>query len=142
MVTDRTQADVTYAKGHPDSRTALKGAYNYTDLNRVESKVDELQSILRSYDYFTDNLTVKTNWTLTDKFTPNDAQRYLSNVKKIRDAFPVLSSTPAVPGSMQGLTYQRANDIEQVLVDVEFLINNMIASFYYSGEVNSGEVEA
>lgn len=142
MVTDRTQADVTYALAHPDSTTSLKGAYNYTDLNRVEAKVDELQTILRTYNYFSDTLTVKTNWTYSDKFTPNNAQRYLSNVKKIRDALTVMTSTPAVPGTMQGFTYQRANDIEQVLVDIEFLINNIIASFYYSGEVNSGEVES
>lgn len=139
MVTDRTQADVDYAKSHIGGTTNLKGAYNHIDLNRVESKVAELEALLSSYNYFDQTLIVKLDWTYTDKFKPTDAQRYLSNIKKIRDAFYVLPTTPALPSTMQNLDYQKANDIEQILVDIESLINNMRNWFVYSGVSNSGQ---
>lgn len=97
MVTDRTLADVTYALEHPDSSAELKGAYNYTDLNRVESKVNELATLLTNYNYLAESLTVKTNWTRSDFFNQTNATRYINNIKKLRDSFYVLPTTPQVP---------------------------------------------
>jgi len=139
MVTDRTQVDVTYALAHPDSSTELKGAYNYTDLNRVESKVEELATLLTAYNYLTQIITTKTNWTRTDFFNTSNASRYISNLKKIRNCYYVMPTTPTVPGTMQNFDYQRANDIEQFLVDVELEIGGMVESFKYAGEVYAGE---
>ena len=52
----------------------------------------------------------------------------------------MLPGTPPVPESIEGLTWQKANDIEQILFDINALLNNMENSFVYSGEVYSGEV--
>lgn len=136
MITDRTQADVDNVT--LSSTTPQKGAYNYTDLNRVEAKVKELNDLLVTYNYMS-ALTTKLNWTYTDKFTPSDSTRYLNNVSAIRSALARYSTTPSVPNTMANLTYQKANDIEKILVDIETLLISMENWFVYSGVSNSGQ---
>lgn len=96
---------------------AAKGAYNYTDLNRVETAVKELAGELGL------SLTTKTNWTLWDIPTRSDMERYLGNVVAIRDACPGNVEFPSLPSSMNGLTYTSANSIEKVLTMVYEKLN-------------------
>jgi hypothetical protein len=88
---------------------AAKGAYNYTDLNRVESAVAEIAPL------FLLSLTTKTDWGLWDIPTKADMDRYLNNVVAIRDACPGNVAFPTLPFSMSGLTFEGANNIEKVL---------------------------
>lgn len=108
---------------------ASKGAYNYTDLNRVETAVATLAEDLGL------TLTTKTNWTVWDIPTRTDMARYLSNVKRIRDACPGEMEFPTLPDDMSDLTYEAANNIETVLLMV--FAGNPVAR---SGEVYCGEV--
>ena len=108
---------------------AAKGAYNYTDLNRVESWVSKLAADLGL------TLTTKTDWTVWDIPTQTDMTRYLSNVAAVRDACPWEMDFPTLPESMSDLTYETANNIETVLLMV--YVENSIAR---SGEIYSGEV--
>ncbi len=85
---------------------ATKGAYNYSDLNRVERAVAEIAEFLGI------NLVTKTDWTMWDVPHESDMERYLNNVKEIRNA---LSSDIALPESMSELNYNGANNIEKVL---------------------------
>lgn len=48
--------------------------------------------------------------------------------------------TPAVPETAQMLTWDKANDIEQILLDVENTISRLKLSWFYSGEIYCGEV--
>jgi hypothetical protein len=89
---------------------AAKGAYNYTDLNRVETAVAELAGRLGL------TLTTKTNWTRWDAPVQAEMDRYLGNVVAIRDAYPWDVEFPSLPGSMSGLTHEDANNIEKVLL--------------------------
>lgn len=89
---------------------AAKGAYNYTDLNRVETAVSELASELGL------SLTTKTNWTLWDIPVQADMERYLENVAAIRDACPGEVEFPNLPDSMNNLSFEGANSIEKVLL--------------------------
>ena len=136
MITDRTQADVNSLD--IDSTTPSTGAYNYTDLNRVESKVKELNDLLATYSYMS-ALTTKLDWSVTDKFNQTNATRYLNNVRAIRSALATYSTTPLVPSTMVNLTYEQANDIEKILVDIENLLISMENWFVYSGVSNSGQ---
>lgn len=117
-----------------------KGAYNYTDLNRVENAVKSLADLLIECGYPVKILATRTNWLASDTPTVTDMTRYLENVRIIRAAFHTLPTTPQVPASMRGLTYDKANAIEKVLADVDTLLSNMIASYTYSGDVFGGEV--
>ena len=143
LITDRTQADVDRVaqlagKGFANMTEAeqtewlagLKGAYNYTDLNRVESAVRALADILGV------NVTVKTNWLVSDVPTAADMTRYLDNIRALREVNSALARTPAVPATMTGLTYKTANDIEQILLDIEAVIN----CWRRCGEAICGEV--
>lgn len=87
----------------------LKGAYNFLDLNRVETAVSELA------DVYGMKLVTKTNWDLFDLPTESDMRRYLDNVAAIRDACQADVQYPTLPDNMNNLTWQKANDIERTL---------------------------
>ena len=140
MIFDRTQDDVDYANTHLDDTDNLKGNYNVSDLNRVETKVRQLTDILTSYGYSVINIT-KTNWDTIENFTVEDAQRYLGNIQRLINAYVITPSTPTLPSEMEELTFQEANSIEKILYDIDLLIDNMEASFIYCGTFNSGESE-
>ena len=151
LITDRAEADVLrwqelkskgYASMTDDERREWedsKGAYNYTDLNRVEEAVVFLSQQLVEMGYVTEQLVTRV-WTENDVPTVADMTRYIQNVKTIRDALSVPGTTPDVPASMHKLTFQGANDIERILLDVEKLIENMAFTFAYSGEIYGGEL--
>ena len=118
---------------------AHKGAYNYTDLNRVGEAILYVADRLKA----TGNdimVSPKTDWTREDIPSPAQMGHYLEQIQIIRDALAVYQTTPAVPADMEGLTHNEANDIEKILLDVDELITNMIAAYYYSGELYGGEV--
>lgn len=153
LVTDRTARDVADLQAlaaKPVSEwTAAekaafnanhKGAYNYTDLNRVENAVKTLADLLNACGYPVKTLATRTNWSASDTPTMTDMTRYLENVRIIRAAFHTLPTTPQAPASMRALTYDKANAIERILADVDTLLNNMIASYTYSGDIFGGEV--
>lgn len=87
---------------------ATKGAYNYSDLNRVERMVEYI-SALKGL-----NLVTKTNWTMWEIPKASDMERYLSNIKSIRNS---ISSSIELPNSMNNLTFTDANNIEKVLME-------------------------
>ena len=143
LITNRTQADVDRvkeltAKGwnnltdeeRDEWRTGMKGAYNYTDLTRVESAVEELASRLGL------TVTVNKTWSTSSPLTANEMSRFLENLHTLRNSGKILANTPAVPASMAGLTYKTANDIEQILTDIELFLESQTLC----GEVFCGEV--
>lgn len=151
LITDRRQADVGYllsliATGWSEMTTAeqtafdtqLKGAYNYTDFNRVESAVAYLIPIFADAGYVI-SLTTKTNWAIDDYVTLAEATRYLYNITQIRNVFTYLITTPPSPASLAALSYVSANNIEQILLDAEMLIGKLVAAFFYSNELYLGE---
>ena len=152
LITDRTAADVEryltlrnkgFANLTAAERTEwlspMKGAYNFTDLNRVEEAVQYLAEKLRERGYRVDVSTAKT-WTMTSLPTLSDMNRYLNNIAVIRSAFATLSTTPQAPSSIRNFTYKEANAIEQILVDVDQLLTNMMSVWFFSGDLYSGEV--
>lgn len=88
---------------------ATKGAYNYSDLNRVERAVAELSDMLGL------GLVTKTDWAMWDIPTASDMERYLGNVSTLRQQIEAETTVPALPTSMNKLTYTDANNIELIL---------------------------
>ena len=139
LVTDRTQADV-------DAGNA-KGTYNASDLNRVGAAMNYVADRLRAAGY-DPHISPKTDWKDEDWMDPAAQAVYLGDLAELRKQFTMLQSTPEVPprilataiNSGDGLTYGWANDIERILEDVDALITNIIAGWYYSGELYAGEV--
>ena len=151
LVTDRTQSDydswlllskIPWSQMTTEQKAAwsapLKGAYNYTDLNRVGTAVIALQSIFTGLGYSV-SVSVRTNYTAGEWPSQSDMVSYIQSINNIRAAITVFSATPSAPSSIDDGTVFIWNDIEQILLDVEMLINNMKAAWSYSGEIFSGE---
>lgn len=118
---------VPYTKELPTS--ARKGSYNFTDLNRVERAVEELA------EEFGLTLSVKTDWAMWDVPTEADMERFLQNVRVIREHIGVSTSVPSAPVSMKKLTYTAANSIESILMAVD----SALSGVYRCGEIYCGE---
>ena len=88
---------------------ATKGAYNYSDLNRVERTVAEISDIAAL------GLVTKTDWAMWDIPTASDMNRFIGNISAIRQLLTNTTGVPVAPESMNNLTYLEANNIEQIL---------------------------
>lgn len=120
-----------------------KGAYNASDLNRVESTVKYLAGELKGvepelkeyaaerdvhwdtifappYDGTEINPSTKTNWQKSDDPKPSDMTRYLGNVKLLRGAIDY--ATDELPESVEEITWSGANAIERALMGLDSAI--------------------
>lgn len=88
---------------------ATRGAYNYSDLNRVERGVAEISEIKGL------GLVTRTNWTAWDIPTDSDMNRYLGNISAVRAVIPNDYDYPPTPSTMNNLTHVDANNIELIL---------------------------
>lgn len=182
MITDRNMSDVEIAKSlikkgfanmteaeRQQFMSGLRGAYNYTDFNRVENAVDYISKYLWSINSdlgaLADNLGVawdkmfssplnvqvvtKTDWSVYDTTSENQRQRYLQNISVILRALEIEPSN--FPKTLSGLTYSGANLIESSLVSAnaeavkiktqkETYIKNASKAWFYSGELYGGEI--
>ncbi len=133
LITDRTKKDVSLGNS--------KGTYGYADLNRVEQAVAELVELAKPLDVQL-ALPVKTDWGLPGEFdtetwpVKSQMARYLQNVRSLVNAVRV---DAALPTSMSGLNYIKANQIEIALLAVQKRILAVKENFRYSGEVYAGK---
>lgn len=131
LITDRTRADV--------ANQTNKGFYNASDLNRVGAAVEYIAGRFAALGYACP-VTVKKDWLTSDAPTASQLETYRQNIVTLRSRIAVMASTPEAPASMAGLNYVKANNIEQILLDLDALIDNITKSWYFSGEVYAGEV--
>ena len=152
LITDRTQRDVErwrllHSKGYDaltdaekaEWQTALKGAYNYVDMNRVESAVAFVANRLGELGYFV-SPEVKATWSITDHPTKADMNRYFGNIALLRAVLPLYQTTPKAPTTSKKMDYLVANDIEKILSDIDRQIATINQSWYYAGDVFTGEI--
>ena len=118
----------------------MKGRYGHTDMNRVESAVATLSRRLNELGYKHLPLSVKTDWTREDIPTRDDMVRYYGNVEFLRQLAGVYPTTPVTPTVEYKLNYSRANDLEQILLDIDDITSKFADAYYYAGEIFSGEV--
>lgn len=109
---------------------ATKGAYNYSDLNRVELAVAEISREMGIA------VTTKTDWKPWDVPVQSDMARYLENVRMLRNVCPNRDSLPTLPDSLYSMTYATANAIETILLAAK----NYAQRSYRCGELYCGEV--
>ena len=60
-------------------------------------------------------IITKTNWTLVDTQKKGELDRYLDNVKTLKETITLPGDTPELPTSMKDLLVNDANNIEKVL---------------------------
>ena len=131
LITDRTAMDV--------AQKTAKGFYNATDLNRVGAAVEYVAERFRALGYDCP-VYVKKDWSESDTPTAGQMETYRQNIATLRRQIAVMKSTPETPETIRRLDYIRANNIEQILLDLDALIDRLIKSWYFSGELYAGEV--
>lgn len=191
LIYDRTQEDVDRVStlktkaltGGWDSLTddeqdewlaGMRGAYNYTDLNRVGSAVEYLADRFVSipvelaayraekgvadsgifqvpYDPTAVAVSPKTDWSVEDTPTDQQAAVFLNNLSVLRALLTLPADAPVVPSTLSKLTFDTANNIEYLLyliharltaieAQIYVYIENAAVAFMSAGdEVISGE---
>lgn len=134
---DRTEDDVERAqelakKGYSEMTEAelsewivgLKGAFNQSDIERIENNVQLLSDRL--------DLNLVTNYGENVKYPDEHYfEQLLLNVEKIRAAHCIHADTPETPVEPVN-DFNKVNDVEKILNDVyTILISNF---HYYAGE--------
>ena len=133
FVIDRTKSDVLLG--------TEKGRYSTADLNRVEGAVAELAVLAKKLGV-NKQFDVKTDWGMPGEFsaaqwpTKKQMARYLGNVHSLCDAMELVAKLPV---SMEQLTWDGANQIEEALSLAYERIQRILITFRYSGEFFAGE---
>lgn len=114
--------------------SGLKGAWNYKDVNRLESNTKFLADL-----YGVQGMSFKTDWSYKDVLSKDSVQRILDNINKLRDYFKVYESTPATP-DIPINTYQKVNDLEKILYDMYFVFENESLAFTRDDKIFGAEL--
>jgi hypothetical protein len=117
----------------------MKGAYNYEDMNRVESAVVFVANRLTEAGYPVAP-DVNPSWSVSDQPTKEDMDRYFGNIALLRAQLPLYKTTPKAPSTSKRLDYLAANDIETILADLDRQLSAISQSWYFAGDVFSGEI--
>ena len=123
FVYDRSAQDVLH-------RTK-KGVLNADDINRIENNTGDIA------DKIAVPVTVK-SWSVGGLPRVSDYKRIRDNVERIRQGYGIRSDTPATPEQPLN-TYQKWNDIERILFDVNDLYDRTENARAYCGEIFAGE---
>lgn len=153
LIYDRTQADVTRVKGLTQKliqgtatagETAewlgrrMKGAWNNTDLNRIETWTAYLAQVLRQQGY---DAPIKTGkvWQEQDIPFRADVDRIRGNVETLQAGFYALPDWREIAYN-NTVDLIQANALEWDLHCIEVWLGRMVAAFLYAGEIYAGEV--
>ena len=134
---DRTQADVdrvNYLRevilNHENTeeewaeyQSDLKGALNYSDLERIEKNLNTLATLIGLHLHSMARDPIPRIPYFTNLW---------KNVKLIRESPYHFYNTPPVP-DMPLNTYQKINDIERILWDAYIMFINNQKAYYYAG---------
>lgn len=157
LVFDRTEADVERVKTLRDKALntgwesltsqerrewlhGMKGAYNYTDMNRVakaakyiaqlfkdlpgilltrqkEKGIDTAPLFTVPYDPASVYVNMKNNWTVNDIPSQSQMNNYLSGITNVITRIPILPAgeTLVIPTQLQSMDVNTANNLERWL---------------------------
>lgn len=127
LIFDRTTVDLL--------NLTSKAYYNYTDLNRIELWCEYLARVLNSYSYPVSIIT-KTDWTMSDFPKAFEIERIRTNISTLKNAY---FSFTKIPENLEYMTWQKANAIEKILQEIDYLLISMENNFVYCGVANCGQ---
>ena len=156
LVYDRTQTDVDRvytlknkiltgglaalsAEEKAEYLAGMKGAYNYTDFNRLGEAIAYLVERMKELDIHDSSIIPKVDWVMGDTPTQSQVSNFLGCLTKLRAKLSLPDDAPSVPNSLDKLTYQTANDMELLLWMIDQRITQTTAAFRYSGTMYCGQ---
>ena len=142
LIYDRTQEDIENARQYvkdnvPFPNDNLRFSWDYRALNRTEQAMEYVDSIFKELGYYK-NMKFKTDW-LNDEITRAEAQRYIENLTNLRNFILMPNTSPDVPTTMNGMTISRANDIEKLIFDINFILEALQKNLIRSGVACCGQ---
>ena len=144
LIRDRTQADVDYALslelGGVYTDENLKGAYNISDRNRVGRAVNYIAECLRNTGRYEARQELREDWNIYDIVRPEDNKKVLTVLAFLKFQLPH-EETEEVPQSLDNLTYQKANAVENILFDVCEVFERLLDSWFHFGEAYASEFD-
>lgn len=114
----------------------MKCCYNATDINRICEAILYLQALFEAID-ITITGTVTTNWTNTQRLTPDDVATILGMIEEIRSG--VGMNSEYTPSDLNPLTLDKMNRIERILYKGEGSYQSVLDNTIYSDEMYCGE---
>lgn len=117
-------------------QTLIKGTFNYTDLNRIETKQEELKNLFNDMGYWNTPITNKL-WGENDIFNVDEFQRIIDNTNVLRNAFFVYKATPNTPPV--SYHYNDINALEKIHYNLDVMINDVKSLYKECGTFESGE---
>lgn len=142
LIFDRTQEDLNVAReckrlNIPLPSDNLKFSWDNRALNRTEQAMQYVNEIFVELGYFT-NLKFKTDWS-KEPITEDEANRYINNLKVLRNYLVLEVTTPTAPNTINGMTLERANDIEKILFDIDVALERLMKIFRYADDLYANE---
>ncbi len=121
-IIDRTQADVDLIKLDPLNNTT-KGAYNYTDLNRIETNCEYVMNARNNRPELFSPISIvtKTDWKVTDIPSIEDFNRIRDNINTLIYDISKESGWEEIEYS-NTMNYIKANILEKDLALIKRII--------------------
>lgn len=131
-VTDRTQADVEFARNNPASVLLLKGAINAVDWNRIAGNIQYL-----SNEYLGRALASRYNWQAPSELMKDSDKLQLRNdLATVQEIHKQLTAeNPPLPWN----TYEKINTVERILLLLENLYRQNAESRHRTTEIYAGQ---
>lgn len=114
----------------------MKCCYNAADINRIGEAILYLQTLFEAIDVPVSG-TVTTNWTDSQRLTPQDVENILAMVEEIRSG--VSMNSEYTPSDLNPLTLDKMNRIERILYKGEGSYQSVLDNTIYSDEMYCGE---
>jgi len=121
-ITDRTLADVEYAKENPSSTANLKGCMNISDFNRVSTNLIWIKENIPMSEYPV--TVIPPAWVRTDFFLGTNLQDYETDIYYLHDLFALNLLYPEVDFGQwevyigvwsRKFTYEKVNQWERII---------------------------
>ena len=129
LITNRTQADVVAGNA--------RGSYGAADLNRVGEAANAIREMLAEYGYAVPE-ALRTGWTVRDIPRQSDMAQYIRVLAALRDSLRFLEAVLPLPGTMDRLTFNSANQIESMLSQLGPAVESIPLTWFDSGQIEAG----
>ena len=112
-----------------------RGFMSAGDLNRIESKQEELKTAFNEMGYY-NTPTINKSWSEESYFFETDLERIVKNNEILRKAYYIFASTPT--DARPKAYFEDLNKIEKMLYDLDQMANDMKSRFKKCGTFNCG----
>lgn len=136
LIFDRTLEDVLYAIDNPDSTEYLKGCYNYTDLNRIESNCKYVMELRNKRGILKPIEIITKEWNMKDIPHINDFNRIRSNIISLMQDMTIPEYETIEFSNT--IDYIKANILEKDLSIIKHLIETIEKEVHKCGTFYCG----